>query len=549
MTWIAIRVVISAISGIVILDLIRPDVLILFLLIGVTFIAGIFEKRLLYLTVFLLSGLNYLSVYPRVQPFHYVSGTGTVVDSRPQYGRYLTLVRSRNGIFELVTRQDLRDRRVYFRGFIKKDKKSKIIVEPTSIAILSRKDERTLFTIVREKIIQATGVIKDDKRRGLLISLLLGRSYYPKTELWDFFARAGVIHLLTVSGLHVGFILSLGLLLFTGVGLRRRTAYIIGLALIPIYAGVTGFRPPVVRASIMLGMITISMLIERKTPPIHFLVIALLLLVVFDPLVVFNPGAQLSFAAAFGITLLYNEFKDHLSRRRMLRYLTSSLLVSSSATMATAPLLIFYFGRLPTFGIFTNLIVVPLAWFSVGLGLIMVIAYQLSGPLAQLIGSGLDLLLYAIIFIARQVSSIPCSSLKITWMPAIICPSFYLLFIKRIRIYGAIALFGLTSLLLILPTSYRLTREGSRLSVDPPGIDLSTMIEGRYPVDIMINDLTITRIGRTVSVRIKSVDEKIKEDGVYYITGGGIVSDVGDNIILKIFNELKLLWLRMGFNG
>jgi len=549
MTWIAIRVVISAISGIVILDLIRPDVLILFLLIGVTFIAGIFEKRLLYLTVFLLSGLNYLSVYPRVQPFHYVSGTGTVVDSRPQYGRYLTLVRSRNGIFELVTRQDLRDRRVYFRGFVKKDKKSKIIVEPTSIAILSRKDERTLFTIVREKIIQATGVIKDDKRRGLLISLLLGRSYYPKTELWDFFARAGVIHLLTVSGLHVGFILSLGLLLFTGVGLRRRTAYIIGLALIPIYAGVTGFRPPVVRASIMLGMITISMLIERKTPPIHFLVIALLLLVVFDPLVVFNPGAQLSFAAAFGITLLYNEFKDHLSRRRMLRYLTSSLLVSSSATMATAPLLIFYFGRLPTFGIFTNLIVVPLAWFSVGLGLIMVIAYQLSGPLAQLIGSGLDLLLYAIIFIARQVSSIPCSSLKITWVPAIICPSFYLLFIKRIRIYGAIALFGLTSLLLILPTSYRLTREGSRLSVDPPGIDLSTMIEGRYPVDIMINDLTITRIGRTVSVRIKSVDEKIKEDGVYYITGGGIVSDVGDNIILKIFNELKLLWLRMGFNG
>jgi len=529
----AIGITVSAILGILIGDLIHPPAIFLIGAGVASAVIGYLRKEVFYLAIFSLSALNYLILKGERRAGAFVEGVGDVIESRPYYQNYLIGVQSGSTLFEMVTKRSYSGDRVHFQGLIKRDEKSKVRVEVIRINRLGPSHPIHRFFIqLRERVLKTADSIKGEDERGLFIALLLGRCYYPKTDLWDFFARSGIIHLLTVSGLHVGFILSFGIFFLRILGMRRK-GRIFALMLIPIYAGITGFRPPVVRASLMLGMIGIADLLERKVPTTHFLTLALLFLIIADPTAIFNPGAQLSFAAAGGIVLLYREFRGWLPQPKVLRYLALSILVSIAAQLATGPILIHYFGRVPTLAAISNLLVVPIAWVTVAVGIFTVLLGLILPSLLKVLTLPLSYLSSTIITVAKGFAAIPFSTLSIDWIPILPLPFYYISFIKRFRYYGLIGFLALATIFLFLPNE--------RLSIADGKVRIGGVeIRDQRPIEIDLNGLKIRKVGEKVLIGGKMI-----YDGCYLITPKGMMRMAQGNIIRRLFDEMRFIYYNL----
>ncbi|MFC1558381.1 DNA internalization-related competence protein ComEC/Rec2 [candidate division KSB1 bacterium] len=217
------------------------------------------------------------------------------------------------------------------------------------------------------------------QERELLRGLLLGEREGLDPAVKDEFSRSGILHILAVSGLHVGFII---FLLGLVIGLFRIPNFIkYGLIVsgIILYVLLTGARPPVMRASVLAGIVLIGFLMERRVDTVNSVGAAGLLLLLFRPDDLFSASFQLSFTAVFGIifiTYISREFIDSRlkglprSYRRVFfrRYIVIPLLVSLGIVIFISPVSGYYFGRISPIAIPANLIVIPLTFCIVGLG-------------------------------------------------------------------------------------------------------------------------------------------------------------------------------------
>ncbi|WP_373515842.1 ComEC/Rec2 family competence protein [Persicitalea sp.] len=188
---------------------------------------------------------------------------------------------------------------------------------------------------------------------GLLKAMVLGRRDDLGADLLNSYITAGAIHVLAVSGLHVGvFFLLISFIL---KGLKKNQwgkwlylALIIGL--LSAYAIITGLSPSVVRASIMCVTFAISQAFTRQHHGINTLAISAFLILLFDPMALFSVGFQLSYAAVLGIILFYPLFKNNYQTDALLfRWLWQITLVSLSAQVFTFPLSVYYFHQFPTY--------------------------------------------------------------------------------------------------------------------------------------------------------------------------------------------------------
>jgi competence protein ComEC len=254
------------------------------------------------------------------------------------------------------------------------------------------------------------------QQAALLKALLIGARGEIDSDLRESFANVGVIHVLAVSGLHVGFILIglIGFLSFFRVPNPWRTLMTI-LGLI-FYAWLTGLSPSVTRATIMAIVIVTGRLLQRKSDVLNSLAVAVLVILAIQPLDVFQPGFQLSFAAVAGIVLLYGRFttlfKSHFRKLRekgfgWLNGVLSLFFVSLAAQLATLPLTVYYFGRLPLISLFANLFVVPMIALVVAVGLVAVMAAIFNFSLGAIFSNTVWGLLTLLIALVKGAASLP----------------------------------------------------------------------------------------------------------------------------------------------
>jgi len=272
--------------------------------------------------------------------------------------------------------------------------------------------------------------------------LILGGSGRLTGELREVFARAGILHILAVSGLHVGFVgMFLGLLLFF-VPLDYRMKFLILMVGLSIYAGVTGFRPSVCRATVMAFLFGLAIVLQRNVDRIHVINVTAIVFLLFNPLLLFDVSAQLSFAAVYGILYLYPKFDELIIRKakHKLRYLLTPMAVSFSAQLFVAPLLIYYFHRLPIYAIFTNILIVPIASVVIFLLFMCFIIGLFWMAPVHIIAVPISLLISALIGLSRFVARIPLSAINITAPPLLLLPLYLMLWKKarRLVIWGAI---------------------------------------------------------------------------------------------------------------
>ncbi len=251
---------------------------------------------------------------------------------------------------------------------------------------------------------------------ALLSGLLIGERGEIPVELRGAFAKLGVIHILAVSGMHVGFIM----IIFMGVmGFLRLPPWLrVALTILALmfYAHVTNLKPPVVRASIMGGLLLFGTLLERKTNVYNTLALAALFILILNPLELFQAGFQLSFSAVFSIVYFYPKLRglktiaDLLARiqgRAVLRYPLELALVSAAAFLGTLPFTLMYFNRLPNFALAANLVVIPLAFLGLANGLVAAVFNLIMPALAKLYLAASWFFLHTLIHFVEWASALP----------------------------------------------------------------------------------------------------------------------------------------------
>ncbi|TDQ14995.1 competence protein ComEC [Algoriphagus boseongensis] len=204
-------------------------------------------------------------------------------------------------------------------------------------------------------------------------ALLLGEKDSLDKELRKSYAETGTMHILAVSGLHVGIIYAI--LLFPLNRLRistsKRKIYLTGVVLlIWVYAVLTGFSPSVIRAATMFSLFSFGQMRARKPSVWNILAFSAMLMMVLDPGVIHEVGFQLSYAAVAGIVGLQPLIvRLWLPRHWILEYFWQLAAVSLAAQLATFPLSVYYFHIFPTYFLLANLIIVPMAFVSMAIGL------------------------------------------------------------------------------------------------------------------------------------------------------------------------------------
>ena len=269
--------------------------------------------------------------------------------------------------------------------------------------------------------------------REVLLALLLGEKGSLSKEVREAFIRAGVAHVLAISGLHLGIIAAL---VFFGVkaAIKRsvklllrldgdRVAAIGSIPPLFLYIFLSGAPLSVVRAGIMVGAFLLSLLIKRYRDPLNLLSLAAIGILLLSPGSLWEVSFQLSFGAVAGILLLTPAVSQFGGRtdlglpllereKRVRRWIRASILVSLAATLTTAPILAFHFHRLSLLSPLSNLVVIPLVGLLIlplgllGLSLIP-LSPMIASPLLKLSG------LFAILCTdaVMKLAALPLSSI------------------------------------------------------------------------------------------------------------------------------------------
>ncbi|MFZ4425512.1 MAG: ComEC/Rec2 family competence protein [Saprospiraceae bacterium] len=248
-------------------------------------------------------------------------------------------------------------------------------------------------------------------------ALLLGNREKMDAEVRDIFSHTGAMHILAVSGLHVGMIAwCLGRLL-QWVPVRSRWAkgavQVIG---IWGYALLCGLGASVVRAALMFSWFTLGRVLDRPVNIWNALGGAAFFLLLIEPLWIFDIGFQLSFMAVAGIVLFEPPiYRALYVRNRLLDYLWKLTAVGLAAQLATAPLGIYYFHQFPLLFWLSGWVAVPLGALCQALGALYIILAQVPviGPGA---GCLLNLAIKAMYWGIYWIDQIPGACIKGLWL-------------------------------------------------------------------------------------------------------------------------------------
>ncbi|KPL58632.1 DNA internalization-related competence protein ComEC/Rec2 [Rossellomorea vietnamensis] len=239
---------------------------------------------------------------------------------------------------------------------------------------------------------------------GITQALLFGETGMIAEDAMKAFRELGVVHLLAISGLHVGLLFAMLHYCLLRIGLTREAASWTGIMFLLCYIVMTGGSPSVVRASFMLIILILGKKTSRNIGVIDSLAAVFLLIVLYEPFLVYNVGFQLSFAVSFSLVL---------SSRTILQASSSfkqMVTVTVVAQLSSIPFVIYHFYEFSLIGFLTNLLYVPL--FSIIILPMAIITYLVTS-----VGSAgwsmipYEILLEGIQWLSSAVASFPFSTL------------------------------------------------------------------------------------------------------------------------------------------
>ncbi len=321
--------------------------------------------------------------------------------------------------------------------------------------------------------------IKDPNSAAVALAVTLGEKQYLNSEIKSLYTGLGVAHILAVSGLHVSiFVLILSLLLnkiayIIEAGASRMTLFdskalvtikssiisIILLFAIWFYAFLAGLSPSIVRSAIMFSVFQISSIFKRKGNIYSSLALSAVIMLLINPLIIYNVGFQLSFLAVLSIVYFYPKLKSCLVRyhtsfltstsanfpffmvaealestrfapavmvsngvykniiilvKRVLGYLCDIALVSISAQILTLPILAYYFKKFSIYFVVANCIIIPVIFWVILLSLVLICISSFPS-IAGVVGYIISKIIVISTLILKYISKWPYSDIYISF--------------------------------------------------------------------------------------------------------------------------------------
>jgi competence protein ComEC len=250
---------------------------------------------------------------------------------------------------------------------------------------------------------------------GLASALIVGLKDELDETLLRAYSATGIMHVLAVSGLHVGILSTILSLLLKPLQGHAQGKYVfVGITLTVLwgYALITGLSPSVMRAALMFSLLNVGQLFQRRNSSFNTLALSAVILLAYDPLMLFQVGFQLSYAAVAGIMYFYPRFYRLWEPGYWLPdRIWQITCVSVAAQLATFPLGIYYFHQFPNYFLLSNLFAIPLAFLILSGGL-AVLAFSWNSFLAGLLGWLLKWVVWLNNYLAFTVESLPFSAAK-----------------------------------------------------------------------------------------------------------------------------------------
>jgi len=307
-----------------------------------------------------------------------------------------------------------------YSKYLKKKGIRYLIYVNKALTMENHESIKTFFLNIKTSIIndfEKSGISGDEL--AVLKALTLGDKSDLNFNLKQAYTNAGVMHVLAVSGLHVGiiFLILNQFLGFMDVKyILKWVKTILILAVVWSFALLTGFTPSVQRASWMFSFIILAKAMKRNSSIINSISASAFLLMLFEPYVIFDLGFQLSYSAVLGIVLIYPiVYPMILFRSKLMSKVWGLSLVSLSAQLATLPISIYYFHQFPNLFLAMNLFVIPIAFIVVLLSLSFAVSSLFLGKV-DLIGMLLEKVISLLNKIILLIEGIPFSTTQNLWI-------------------------------------------------------------------------------------------------------------------------------------
>lgn len=212
---------------------------------------------------------------------------------------------------------------------------------------------------------------------NVAIALILGQQQDISPEIIRDYQYAGAVHILSVSGLHIGFILLFVTFILKPLPNTKRGSLfklIIILSSLFLFGIIAGLAPSVVRSVTMFSFVAIGNHLRRSVNIYHTLLVSILIILLFEPSFLFDVGFQLSYIALFFIIWLQPLLASvWLPKNKITKYIWDILTVSFAAQIGTLPLSIYYFHQFPGLFFVTNLVIIPLLSIIMVLGVVVMV--------------------------------------------------------------------------------------------------------------------------------------------------------------------------------
>jgi ComEC/Rec2-related protein len=255
----------------------------------------------------------------------------------------------------------------------------------------------------------ASGKVLSPQSRALYGGFLLGDDRDQQPEVTDDFRAAGLTHLLVVSGQNVAFTLAVFSPLLMRLSMRSR--FLCVLIILGVFAVVTRFEPSVLRAVAMAALVALTRLLGRPQHSVRILALAVMAMLVIDPMLAWSVGFSLSVSACAGLALLVPWFERIRGPRWLVRPLATTLAAQTGASLVMIPV----FGSVPVIAPLANMVALPAAAPIMSWGVAAGFpAGFLGSGIARIVHLPTELLLRWIAAVARLAAVIPLGQLEAT---------------------------------------------------------------------------------------------------------------------------------------
>ncbi len=247
--------------------------------------------------------------------------------------------------------------------------------------VLKEMPSTTVYGIAADLRTRITAQLKRNNFKqqelGIIQALLLGQRNDISEQTYTNYKDAGAVHILAVSGLHIGILLLLLEFLLSPLERLpngRKVKLIAIVLLLWGFALLAGLSASIIRAVTMFSFVAYALYLNRPTGTFNILALSMFFILLVNPMLLFQVGFQMSYAAVFAIVWIYPILQKLWSPKIWLfKYVWSLLSVSMAAQLGVLPISLFYFHQFPALFFISNLTIIPFLGFILGLGIIVIV--------------------------------------------------------------------------------------------------------------------------------------------------------------------------------